>query len=644
MNSLSAQGQRAITILMMSTIAVAVVVGLSACGPSGQEPGFASPYSASRATAPRLPVAEAHGSLQYPPPATRPDPIEATPATTARGPISINGAAPTALRPMCAAAPASAGSPATPSYFPATTQEPEGMICPKCYEGSFEQADPRTNKIDFVFVAETTPSLASMRAAIAAGIGETISKLPSGTDYHIAVIAAHSDVRFDGKPARDASGKPSSGLGGKLIGGNSPVLKSSDFNGNMTALAAALRQRIMNMPSDPATDGGEAGLYSLDLAITGDQLRANQEKGMFRPDATQVVVFFSDENDICATNVYPDGSRHRNRDIVRAATADAPELNVEEKAHDFYCKGNRGDGVEREPVTPQSVYAKLARLKARTQAPAGAGGVEAQPESQVAAPLLIAGIVYANEETVPTMEQMPPNEPFRQYWHEKQKGHGFLDLIELANGEKVDLGELGARPTTQQTAQFFTAGMRKIGDAAAIRMTEKRDFRLAQGVSVDPQTICAVVEVANGSRGVDYRDVPRVENFDAQTGNLAFVFREDTRTMQLRAVGPLNTRDGKLRVSAWYCEPPSQYRLRRELHQNLFVPTQAQHYGLLPAPSACTSVKRRLGELSRGETPSVVVAPAPAAAAPAQPPRPVNPPRPAAPQQARPQSGQSSPR
>ena len=486
------------------------------------------------------------------------------------------------------------------------------MICPKCYEASFEQADPRTNKIDFVFVAETTPSLASMRAAIAAGIGETISKLPSGTDYHIAVIAAHSDVRFDGKSPQDRSGKPSSGLGGKLIGGNSPVLKSSDFNGNMNALAAALRQRIMNMPSDPATDGGEAGLYSLDLAISGEQLVANQAKGMFRPEATQVVVFFSDENDICATNVYPDGSRHRNRDIVRAATADAPELNVEEKAHDFYCKGNRGDGVAREPVTPQSVYAKLARLKARTQAPAGPGGVEAQPESQVAAPLLIAGIVYANEETVPTMEQMPPNEPFRQYWHEKQQGHGFIDLIELANGEKVDLGELGARPTPQQTAQFFTAGMRKIGDAAAIRMTEKRDFRLAEGVSVDPQTLCAVV---NGSR-----DVPRVESFDAQAGNLAFVFREDTRTMQLRAVGPLNTRDGKLRVNAWYCEPPSQYRLRRELHQNLFVPNQAQHYGLLPAPSACTSVKRRLGELSRGETPTA--APPPPAAAPAQAPRP----------------------
>ena len=191
------------------------------------------------------------------------------------------------------------------------------FVCAECTKGSFQKDLDRNNKIDILFIVDTSPSLASTRTAIANNLAKFLLELPKNASYRIAVMPAHSDeTRW-----QTATGPvKSSGLGGQLLkfANGAFVLSSEglDPKFGMQELTELIKKRIdKDMLTDAATDGGEAGLLSLSLGIT-THLKENQNLGFFRPDATLAVVFVSDENDICAETVYPDSSPHRQRSLI----------------------------------------------------------------------------------------------------------------------------------------------------------------------------------------------------------------------------------------------------------------------------------------------------------------------------------------
>ncbi len=243
------------------------------------------------------------------------------------------------------------GNPNTPTdpTDPTDPDDPKNPChCQKdCYEETFKQRDnPRVNKLDIIFVTDTSGSLDLERNAVADGISNFVGQLNSGMDFNIGVMLAHgSTSSHTGKLYKTStSGEPL-------------VLKSSELA--ISQIKTHLRRKLTTVVSDDSTDGGEMGLYSTSQALKAGNKEAIINAGMFRADAALAIVYISDENDICA--VYPSG-----------ITPVPDSQNLEPGARVRDCEG----------ISPEGVYAQLKTLKGSL-------------------PLAIGGVIYNNPATVP---------------------------------------------------------------------------------------------------------------------------------------------------------------------------------------------------------------------------------------------------
>ena len=227
----------------------------------------------------------------------------------------------------------------------------------------------RNKDIDILFVVNTSMYLRSGEAAISQNsIKFFLWELPQNVNYQIGILLAHgSSSEYTGKLYKRSSSEPA-------------VLSSSKMH--IDEISEKVRLRLVNNPSHKESDGGEAGLYSLNQLLIGT--RQGQE--FFRDNANLVVIFISDENDLCAR--YPVG---------------------DSRVPDKY--GYEAAAFSRECVSPdvtaQTVYRQLTNLY--------------PPHS-----LLIAGLIYTNPAIV----------PFNYYEHEV--GYGYTDIIALNNGLAMD--------------------------------------------------------------------------------------------------------------------------------------------------------------------------------------------------------------
>ncbi|MCB0415726.1 MAG: hypothetical protein KDD50_15410 [Bdellovibrionales bacterium] len=243
-----------------------------------------------------------------------------------------------------------------------------------------------TNKLDLLFVVDTSGSLDTERRDIATGIDSFIAALPSYIDYRIAVLLAHG-------PNSIYSGKFYS----KDIGFE--VLKSDELS--LTDIRNKLSRTMYYTRSDNDTDGGEVGLYSLNRAITIN-LDENKAKGFFRDDSALAVIFVADENDICALGSYPAG-------VTPVFDSDRKEP----AAYNKYCTD----------INPDNILSQLKTI-------------------QNGDPLLLAGILYTDPETVPS-------------GGENEIGYGYLELINKNNGLSIDLAN-GDYDTSMQQIGYMT--------------------------------------------------------------------------------------------------------------------------------------------------------------------------------------------
>lgn len=259
-----------------------------------------------------------------------------------------------------------------------------------------------TKKLDILFVTDTSGSLNTERNAIANGIGNFISQLSATADYQIAVTLAHG---------------PKSANFGQLYKSSSTtepmVLRSKELS--ISNIRTHLIKKLTSIKTDNDTDGGEAGLLSLNKAMDATRLaEIRAAHGFFRSDAVLAIVFVADENDICA--IYPAG-------VTRVYDPDGKEL----PAFNNYCKNK---------VTANTVYTRLLEVQ----------GVN---------PLLLSAIAYSNIATVPNGS-------------ENEFGYGYSDIVGLANGTMVDIA-----------ANDIPNGLADIGKAAALKMTLRTDYKLS---------------------------------------------------------------------------------------------------------------------------------------------------------------------
>jgi hypothetical protein len=241
----------------------------------------------------------------------------------------------------------------------------------------------RTEKLDLVFVTDTSGSLSSERDEIADGIDHFIRALPQDQDLRVAVMLGHS-------PLSPYAGRLWRSDGGYVRGSSEPwVLSTADSTRGY--VRAKLKNKLRKQASERESDGGEMGLGSLLLGLDGKRFSESRAKGFFREDSALAVIFVSDENDICAE--YPAGRS-------RVDDPDGIELPAKRK----FCTSNAG-------ISPENVIARLEQI-------------------QNGRPLVIGGMIYSNPDRVPR-------------GLENEVGYGYLETIHLAgnNGLVIDLAD-----------------------------------------------------------------------------------------------------------------------------------------------------------------------------------------------------------
>lgn len=317
--------------------------------------------------------------------------------------------------------------------------QPASTPCPsweECFVGEYTQPSGMvTDKVDLVFVVDTSESIFKERLAAASGIDRFMSALPSDIDYRIGVIAGHGET---------------TGYAGEMvrIGSEPTVLNSKEHSRD--DIRAALRAKLIGVPQDNESDGGELGLYSLNRAITGEKLAKNRAIGMFRRDAGLVVVFLSDENDICSLGDYPNAK---------------PDPNGKElPAFKKYCEGK---------VSAGSVYLNLVQLKADADGTL----VDQLDQRTISKPLLLAAITYTDEKTVPTEGESD------RWAMENEVGYGYLDIVRMNNGIAVDLAQ-GDIP----------GALSRIAEATRSKLSIKTEFMIHESRVIDPESICVFVD------------------------------------------------------------------------------------------------------------------------------------------------------
>lgn len=240
----------------------------------------------------------------------------------------------------------------------------------QCSEITFTQPEPAaTRKLDILFVTDTSGSLNQERAEVADGIQSFIDGIGGDVDFRMGVMLAHSSK---------------SEWAGRLFQHDEEPLVLDSSSGTIGYVRAKLRNKLINVPSDNHSDGGEMGLFSLAEGLEGDALAASVSAGFFREDAGLAVVFISDENAICAE--FPEGV---------TPVPDGQNKEAPAKARD--CLG----------INIKSILSRLQEIKG---------------EQSVS----LASIIYTNPDTVPS-------------GGENEVGYGYKELVELNHGINIDM-------------------------------------------------------------------------------------------------------------------------------------------------------------------------------------------------------------
>jgi hypothetical protein len=322
-----------------------------------------------------------------------------------------------------------------------------------------------SSQLDVLLVMDTS---ASMRGGYENGTGgelgmiipemsSFVKQLNPNTDVRIGMILGH---------ARPNARSPHN-IHGKLfqVDGSDPAVidyakirKSCPQNNELdkcvnNKVANILKRKLRNIPNDHTEAQGEALFSSLYDALTDAKLKANIAKaGLFRPDATLAVITLSDEQEVCwdydkwnqahpKEQYFPANVHYGPKDKKTGQQKIGPDPH--EAA---FFKNDCPTLANGRPMSADEVWHALLDLK---------GGKQEK--------LVITGVHYLNND-IPTELQ--------DHYFEMEMGHGYLDLIEMAQGHPANMAAVDRK----NKVISFSNEMADIGKFAAFKMEYKGDF------------------------------------------------------------------------------------------------------------------------------------------------------------------------
>ncbi|MGE3973618.1 MAG: hypothetical protein AB7F59_03735 [Bdellovibrionales bacterium] len=277
-----------------------------------------------------------------------------------------------------------------------------------CNKKTIQQPQLKLKKLDLLFVLDTSNSLFKERGAVAEGIDQFISKLPADIDFRIGVMAGHgSKSTLTGQLYKKASSS------------EPLVLNSSELSSQQLRLT--LKDKLTQIPGDRLSDGGEMSMYSLNKAFDTMNVSKMKSAGFLREDAALAVIFFADENDICAQ--YPSG--------VKPKIDKQGQENLIKKSG--VCTG----------ITALGIVKKIQSVKGKQ-------------------PVALNGILYTDDRTI-------KNHDRSDAWSEENEvGYGYTDMIRLSNGIVVDLAKGN-----------YAEALSKIGEKVNMKLSTSLEIPLA---------------------------------------------------------------------------------------------------------------------------------------------------------------------
>ena len=241
------------------------------------------------------------------------------------------------LRPACISA---------PGYTP-----PPNRTSP-LYQ-KHEQTIPRNHntvkpKTDILFVLDTSGSVTKLMREMVkdnGGIDQFLSSLDMSADFNIATLPAITDHPWSGKIF-------------STKGGSEPkVLKSTSIS-SLSQIRGYLKQKFERIKADVNSEHRERGdahkeereemnFKAIIESIRGTRLTENQQLGFFRSDASLIIIFVTDEADVCAR--FPSYARS----LGYTPSSHRDEDPNEQRGANMFCSG----------ITHNTALAALRSLK-----------------------------------------------------------------------------------------------------------------------------------------------------------------------------------------------------------------------------------------------------------------------------------------
>lgn len=389
---------------------------------------------------------------------------------------------------------------------PVVIETPEGPVVRECRP--IQQPEyPITNKLDVIFVVDTSSSIDIERQSIARNIDRFIDEISrisqvagynQQIDYRMAVILAHgpngnAPTVLNGEQYRSHGllfVSPNEGAGAQpILGGNGETLEQLKtsleirFNGG-------LNSSDLDSVRDRSDTQGEAGLLALQKyletyrhATSPGNSAGNQ---VFpRPDAGLMVAFISDENDVCY-----DYNHHNNNtnlpDTFPYSQYSYDFYNISTAAgfraigHENITSATRlvqfpaGSSIERD------VYEHNAFVNECEQGQKGnhwdiVSLLEQtknwQFDRDQNLPILATGVLYRTQGEADTAAATAAALDFR-WFRDKERGMGYLNVIHAFHGQPASL-----------LSNNFGDELALMGKEAAFRMTYQPELELIDSVT-----------------------------------------------------------------------------------------------------------------------------------------------------------------
>lgn len=405
------------------------------------------------------------------------------------------------------AAPAPQAPPETPKPLaaPMTVEQPVApapqapapvTVARTCEPQMIEKR--QTNKLDVIFIVDTSASLNSERARVAQQMNNFVESLDPKTDYQIGVVLAHapSDREYPcfhtdkkGQENKRACEAERAAIRHNKMGqlysrgpSDPAVLRYSEIR-DTKKIMRLLERKMQNPLDDKSPAQGELGLYNAYKIMTDPTLKqAIVSQGMFRKDAVVAIFFISDEQDVCYNyKLNKQGARPAFEakfgktpatpsDLVNDVAGRDPR---EQWTYENICN----IGPEGKPL---QYYDVLDASKAFA--------------SELGVKVTFNGAIYTDNASIPrcfkdkSRRQNCPSGKTDLYADEKEIGWGFTDLIRASHIDPINLSardfgtqlaNLGVETSVELIASNVLTCKMDSGDPTqTIQRADQRSFKV----------------------------------------------------------------------------------------------------------------------------------------------------------------------